>query len=153
MTFISMNFENTFISERSHRTVIFIWPVTGGKLKVKPKSNPISCSGGPEYSWSSYNLNQYRIVINWTGGNKFQWNLNQNTMIMIEKMHFENGVCTIVAVSSQCVDIYLPRKINTVPPPLDWLSGIILCMRPVNERRRYTVTPSLIGWAHTQNYP
>ena len=23
-------------------------------------------------------------------------------------------------------------------------------MRPANERRRYTVTPSLIGWAHTE---
>ena len=30
-------------------------------------------------------------------------------------------------------------------------SGIILCMRPANERRRYTVTSSLIGWAHKQN--
>ena len=27
----------------------------------------------------------------------------------------------------------------------------ILCIRPANERWRYTVTPSLIGWAHTQN--
>ena len=32
-------------------------------------------------------------------------------------------------------------------------SGIILCMRPANESWRYTVTPSLIGWAHTQNDP
>ena len=32
-------------------------------------------------------------------------------------------------------------------------SGIILWMRPTNERRRYSVTPSLIGWAHTQNDP
>ena len=31
--------------------------------------------------------------------------------------------------------------------------GIILCMRPVNERWCYSVTPSLIGWAHTQNDP
>ena len=29
-------------------------------------------------------------------------------------------------------------------------AGIILCMRPTNERWRYTVTPSFIGWAHTQ---
>ena len=28
------------------------------------------------------------------------------------------------------------------------LAGIILCMRPANERRRYNVTSSLIGWAH-----
>ena len=30
-------------------------------------------------------------------------------------------------------------------------SMIILCMRPANERRRYSVTSSRIGWAHTQN--
>ena len=29
----------------------------------------------------------------------------------------------------------------------------IVYMGPANERRRYTVTPSLIGWAHTQNDP
>ena len=31
-------------------------------------------------------------------------------------------------------------------------TGIILCMRRANERRRYIVTSSLIGWAHTQNW-
>ena len=30
-------------------------------------------------------------------------------------------------------------------------AGIILCMRPANERRCYNVTSSPIGWAHTQN--
>ena len=29
----------------------------------------------------------------------------------------------------------------------------ILCMRPANERWRYNVTSSLIGWAHAQNDP
>ena len=33
---------------------------------------------------------------------------------------------------------------------IEW-SGIILCMQPANERRRYNVTSSLIGWVHTQN--
>ena len=32
-------------------------------------------------------------------------------------------------------------------------SGIVLCMRPANERWRYNVTSSLICWAHTQNDP
>ena len=32
-------------------------------------------------------------------------------------------------------------------------SYTILCMRPASERRRYAVTPSLIGWVHTQNEP
>ena len=27
--------------------------------------------------------------------------------------------------------------------------GLILGVRPANERRRYTVTPSLIGWVQT----
>ena len=33
------------------------------------------------------------------------------------------------------------------------LAGMILYMRPANERRCYNVTPSLIGWAHSQNDP
>ena len=32
-------------------------------------------------------------------------------------------------------------------------TGIILCVHPANERWRYSVAPSLIGWAHTQNDP
>ena len=28
-----------------------------------------------------------------------------------------------------------------------------LCTHPANEKRRYNVTLSLIGWAHTQNDP
>ena len=28
-------------------------------------------------------------------------------------------------------------------------SGVILGLHPVNETRRYKVTPSLIGWAQT----
>ena len=31
----------------------------------------------------------------------------------------------------------------------DQLPGLILGLRPANERRRYEVTPSLIGWART----
>ena len=34
-----------------------------------------------------------------------------------------------------------------------WYSGIILGMDSANERRRYIVTPPLIGWAHTQKDP
>ena len=31
--------------------------------------------------------------------------------------------------------------------------GIVLYMQPANERWRYNVTSSLIGWAHIQNDP
>ena len=33
------------------------------------------------------------------------------------------------------------------------IAGIIFCMHPANERWRYIVTSSLIGWAHRQNNP
>ena len=32
-------------------------------------------------------------------------------------------------------------------------TGIIQCMRLADEKRRYSVTPSLSGWTHTQNGP
>ena len=35
----------------------------------------------------------------------------------------------------------------------DHISGLILGLHPANERRRYKVTPSLIGWAQTWNHP
>ena len=35
----------------------------------------------------------------------------------------------------------------------EYWTGIILCMFSANERQLYTVTSSLIGWAHTQNDP
>ena len=31
------------------------------------------------------------------------------------------------------------------------ITGIILCMRRANYRRRYSVTSSLIGWTHAEN--
>ena len=33
------------------------------------------------------------------------------------------------------------------------IAGMVLCMCPANERWRYIVTSSLIGWAHTRNDP
>ena len=44
----------------------------------------------------------------------------------------------------------MPISINVAP---DDEPGIILYMRPANERRHHNVTSSLIGWAHTQNDP
>ena len=48
--------------------------------------------------------------------------------------------------------VSLPTHICVTRP--QWVNryaGIILCMSPTNERWCYTVTPSLIGWVHTQN--
>ena len=48
---------------------------------------------------------------------------------------------------------YFASNINMTIQDLDYEAGIILCMRPANERRHYNVTSSLIGWAHAQNEP
>ena len=42
---------------------------------------------------------------------------------------------------------------HMIPLRIDNIAGIILCMCPANERQCYTVTLSLIGWAHTHNVP
>ena len=36
---------------------------------------------------------------------------------------------------------------------IDYVTELILGLRPANERRRYFVTTSLIGWAQTYNQP
>ena len=42
------------------------------------------------------------------------------------------------------------RRCYTLPAAVDKAhAGLILDLSPVNERRRYKVTPSLIGWAQT----
>ena len=45
------------------------------------------------------------------------------------------------------VDVLDPCVAGTVAMVLTMLTGLILGLRQVNERRRYFVTPSLIGWA------
>ena len=41
--------------------------------------------------------------------------------------------------------------VDTLAPQT--ISGLILSLRPANERRLYFVTSSLIGWAQTYNQP
>ena len=56
-------------------------------------------------STPSHYRNQCWFTLNWTLGNKFQWNLNQNTTVFTEENQFENVVCTMTAILSlpQCV--------------------------------------------------
>ena len=50
------------------------------------------------------------------------------------------GNCTVAVTDSQIVR----SRVS---------AGLILGSRPANQRRRYRVTPSLIGWAQTENQP
>ena len=52
---------------------------------------------------------------------------------------------TFQPVKYRCIGNYL-RNQQTM------ISANILWMHPANERRRYNVTSSLIGWAHSQKW-
>ena len=49
------------------------------------------------YPTSSHYLNQCWNIVNWTLGNKLQWNINRNLYISIEENAFENGVWKMAA--------------------------------------------------------
>ena len=54
----------------------------------------------------SHYLNQCRNIVNWTLGNKRQWNLDRNSYIFIQENAFENVDCEMMSISSrpQCVN-------------------------------------------------
>ena len=54
-----------------------------------------------------------------------------------------------VAIILNHIELWNDRRVNN----LKMNAKIILCMCPANERWRYNVTSSLIGWAHSQNDP
>ena len=61
--------------------------------------------------------------------------------------------CFTVTRQSHWGLLWLPYSVSEVTEYIWVKSGIILGMGSANERRRYNVTSSLIGWAHTQNDP
>ena len=79
---------------------------------------------------------------------------NQNTKLFIHQTAFENIACEIAAIlyggdeltllnwhwNSQIKGIFIMSL-------LWYNTGLILGLHPANERRRYKVTPSLIGRA------
>ena len=60
--------------------------------------------------------------------------------------HYADSTTTMMSYESQYTHNYRITAIKHT-------SGLISGLRPANERRRYKVTPSLIGWAQTQNQP
>ena len=73
--------------------------------------------------------------------------LNQYWLI-ISTMWWHSSIFTQVYFVGSCWKIYWVLLQVMVSR-----SGLILCMRPANERWCYNVTSSLIGWAHSQNGP
>ena len=47
---------------------------------------------------TSHYLNRCWLFINWTLGNKFQWNFNQNTTVFMQYKGFVNVICKMAAI-------------------------------------------------------
>ena len=114
-------------------------------------------------------------IVDWTLRNNFKENLNKLSELLFNKLHLNsvNKTATILFMP-QCVNCWIvlqlvfhfhvipvrqnrdacqtstfPRQLHTRRHiPYD-IAGLIVGLRPTNERRRYKVTPSLIGWAQT----
>ena len=46
----------------------------------------------------NHHLNQCWLIVNWTLGNNFQWNLYQNSTIFYQGYTFENVFCNVSAI-------------------------------------------------------
>ena len=55
----------------------------------------------------SHYLNQCWNIVNWTLGNKLQWNFNRNSNIFIQEIAFENVVCEMASILSRPQCVYL----------------------------------------------
>ena len=77
------------------------------------------------------------------GSEGTDWNFNEDMKIFIQEKEAENAVCKVATIlfQSWCDNERWWWIEND--------SELILGLRPANERRRYKVTPSLIGWAQT----
>ena len=93
------------------------------------------------------------------------WYLSYNTYMhsdltlqqLVMALNVSLGLESVLHDIFSLLSLYLERY-SLGCWPVCWdishtVSVIILCMRPANGRRRYIVTLSLIGWAHTQNDP
>ena len=75
-----------------------------------------------------------------------------------------NGLISVMSWSwahfTNTIDCWWPmmwgwafHEQGSMPAAVYRPASIILCMRPVNERQRYNVTSSLIGWVHSEIDP
>ena len=78
-------------------------------MHQKPKPSFLQTMACCFFLVSSHYLNECWNIVNWTLGNKLQWNFNQNSYIFIQENVFENVVWKMAAILSQpqCVETIL----------------------------------------------
>ena len=112
------------------------------------------------YAASSHYLNQCWNVVNWTLGNKRQWNFNRNTYIFIQENSFEDVVWKMVAISSQpqCVNHRCVLFFQVCKPKRNGRSLRIVHLDPqagvaiVHLKRVATIMSSSPVWTSTTSY-
>ena len=108
----------------------------------------IGSDNGLSPGWPRHYLNQCWNIVNWTLGNKLQWNFNRNYSSFIQENVFESAVCDTAAILSrpQCVNQYSaccfhiqcsaiimrslfsqnPHKLHAIAHPWGWDMGCLL---------------------------
>ena len=98
-------------------------------------------------------------VIAWCGPYRNQWWPRSILPYSITRLQWFKSVVTlaqqprIFGINGMHWNICNPNQTNGATLWSTTIAGIILCMRPANERWCYNVTSSLISRAHTQNNP
>ena len=87
-----------------------------GHLTIIGSDNGLSPGRRQAIIWS----NQCWNIINWTLGNKLQWNFNRNSNIFIQEIAFESVVCEKAAILSR------PQWVKT-EKLCWWCSGYARC--------------------------
>ena len=84
------------------------------------------------YIYTLPGLNELNNVVNWAWGNKFHWNLDQNTIIFVQVIETENVVCEMATILSRpnvstigaTVPSRFPHSLYTYPRVIVMKSGI-----------------------------
>ena len=80
-------------------------------------------------------------------------NSQQNIFVSIFLFRVAVGVNCLIILGMIAFYNLLVLHMSSVTQKLILQSGLIPGLRPANKRRRYKVTPSLIGSAQTSNQP
>ena len=127
--------------------------ISNPQFYSRRKSNKQDMSNGLK-------LSQWTINTNWLSpfdqqtdhANQYpDFEHHSSTKTRFSTLKIPNTSCTQNTKNKFNHKAYLLTTVSPLSSLI--ISGIILCIGSANERRRYTVTSSLIGWAHTENNP
>ena len=90
-------------------------------MRPQPRTSLVQINALSPVSTPSYYMTRCWNIVNYTFGNKFQWNFNQNLNSFIQENAFDNVICKIAAILSQpqCVQkFHQILKLHPVSHPI-----------------------------------